>query len=206
MSSKVAICNTALAMLGAPPIRSFDEDNKRARACSSIYEAMRRYLLAKFDWPFARKYTQMQVVVSSETEPVVVPPGFIAYQLPADCVVPRDIGQIGSKDPWYVSGNKLICKSGILYSNFLHYTTDEARAQRFSGTFTQLLATGIAVKIGPSITQDKQLIKELKEQYKLETIEAWEADANIGNNLKFHDNLANSHGFVHPGGFELEDI
>ncbi len=200
MSSKIAICNNALSMLGVAPIRSFDEDNKRARSCSVMYDFMRQYLLVKFDWPFARKYTHLQVVTEIEGLELEIPTGYNAFQLPADCITPRDIAPFGSQDTWEVMGNVVLCETSKGDTVYLHYTRDESRATKFSKTFSLLLATALAVKLGPVLTQDKQLIKELKEQYKLETIEAWESDANIGRFNREYDNDPKNHKFVYPDG------
>ena len=201
MSSKIAICNTALGMLGASPIRAFDEDSKRARACDVMYETVRKYLLAKFDWPFARTYAKLQAVDVEGPPEIIVPSGYVMYQLPADCITPRDIAPLGSKDVWQVLGNTILVKSTTTdVTYYLYYTKDESKATFFSSTFESLLATALAVKLGPAITQDKALVRELKDQYRLETIEAWESDANIGTKTHMYDNDPDNSTFVYPGG------
>jgi len=203
--SKIGICNIALAHLGAGAIRSFDENNKRARMSEVFFASVRDYLLSKFDWPFARKFKWLQPLNLPEAEQV---PNFFAYQLPNDCRTPRDIHPPGSKDPWEVMGNRLFCKidpsSGEVAG--LYYTVQEVDTTKYSDTFITLLALLLAIRIAPSITQDKELTKTLFAQYDREYRDAWESDANIGNLYREFDEDPNNDTFVSPDGYIATSI
>jgi hypothetical protein len=200
-SSKIGICNIALAMLGADAIRSFDEANKRARMCDVFYESTKNYLLAKFDWPFARKVAKLQAV-DVDALGITVPVGSYAYQLPSDCVTPRDVLPEGSKTPWKIMAKLLYCRtpSGTDEEVLLQYTRKVVDASLFSDVFIDLLALGIAVRLSPSVTQDKKLTAELREQFAFEQLNAWESEANIGNSYRAHDETPANDPFVNPEG------
>lgn len=201
-TSKIGICNLALAHLGADAIRSFDENNKRARMCDIFYEAAREYLLARFDWPFARKTRLLKQVLLDDDEML---PNQYPYQLPSDCVTPRDLMLRGSKEYWYVAGKILWCHYDTDVDVRLYYTAQVTDVLQFSATFKTLLALLIAIRIGPSITQDKALVAALYEQYKVETLDAWESDANIGEDYRKYDEDPNNDSFVSPGGYVSTD-
>ena len=193
--SKIEICNVALAALGADAIRSFDEKNKRARMADVFFDFTRDHLLAKFDWSFARKYAKIQPLSG-----VTTPEGLYAYQIPNDCHTPRDIAPRGSKTRWMVMGNVLYCEtdpdSGM--DVMLYYTYRVIDTSKFPSVFNDLLALGLAVKMGPAITQDKALVGVLTDQFRLEQQNAWEFSANIGNDYREFDEDPNNDSFVYP--------
>ena len=190
--SKVGICNLAFAMIGASAIRDFDESNKRARMAEVFYEPTRDYLLTKFDWPFARKYKKLQRLAASDTD---IPDGLFAFQLPNDCKTPRNIAPYGSRVKWEVYGTSLVAATETAS---LFYTVQEVNPTRFSDTFVHLLSLGLAVKLAPVITQDKQLVATLQDQFIRGQNEAWESDANIGNLYREYDEDPNNDTFVNP--------
>lgn len=192
--SKVGICNLAFALVGASAIRDFDESNKRARMAEVFYEPTRDYLLSKFDWPFARSFKNLQKLSTTDID---VPEGMNAFKLPNDCRTPRDIHPLGSRVKWEVYGSALLTPEE---SVGLYYTKQETNPTRFSDTFVNVLALGLAIKMAPSITQDKQLVQSLVQQYEMAKMEAWESDANIGNMYREHDEDPNNDRFVYPDG------
>ena len=173
--SEVAICNNALAMLGANSIRSFDEDNKRARLCKNLYEVTRDLLLRSYDWPFARGFANLQQL---DTEDVDKPEGMNVFVLPADCLRARDVHPRGSHTPWDVAGNYVFSP---LSSIGLYYTRKEVSTTAFSSTFSSALALTLAYKLAPSLTQDSSLARALFEQVKMDVPEMAAVDANEGN-------------------------
>jgi hypothetical protein len=188
--SDIGICNLALGILGADLIRSFGEKNKRSRMCEVFYYYVRDYLLAKFDWPFARAYKVLQKLDLPIED---LPLGLSGYELPADCMTPRDISPKGSATKWEIMGN-------VLYTNItpvgLYYTRTAVDATAFSTTFANLLATGLAVRLCGPITQDKEMAKTLYARFKQEELDAHESDANIGNDYRSFDENPENDSFI----------
>lgn len=192
--SSIEICNVALGMLGAGSIRDFTEDNKRARMCLAFYTPIRDGLIARFDWPFARRLKKLQQVVT--TEPV--PNGWYAYQLPIDCLTPRDLFPEGSQDKWVIMGQLLLCQRSE--DVYLRYTSRASDSGLFPEPFSGLLAQAMAVQLCMPIAQDKDLYKVLSQQYAWALNEAMENEANIGTEYREADNDANVDTFVTSGG------
>ena len=160
-----------------------------------------------FDWPFARRFAKLQpldneITIGGITTERLVPEGMFAYQLPSDCHNPRDLHPRGSKEPWDVMEDVFYCEidpeSGA--DVLLYYTAAEVDVSKYSRTFANLLALGLAVKMCPSVTQDKGLAAQLGEQFVGEQRDAWESDANIGNNYREPDEDPNNDSFVYPDG------
>lgn len=200
--SKIEICNIALAMLGADAIRSFDEKNKRARMADVFFDFTRDYLLSKFDWPFAKKFVELKPMDDTQVIREDVPEGMFRYKLPSDCHTPRDLSPKGSKDMWFIMGSAMYCSidpdSGSKV--YLYYTRQELDTAKYSPTFSNLLALGLAVKMCAPVTQDKQLQTALQDQFRIEQANAWESDANIGNEYREFDEDPNNDSFVYPDG------
>ena len=197
--SKVHICNLALASLGAASIRSFDEDNKRARMCDTFFDSIVNYHLSKFDWPFAKRFLKIQPLAEQE-----YPDDLVAYSLPSDCKRVTDLHPKGSRDYWEIYGKTLVCKKTIEEGAYIYYTSGEPDVSLFSPTFSNLISLHLAVRIGPAITQDKELVKTLQQQYVFEQKEAYAVDANEGNDYRAHDENPNKDSFVYPEGDFLD--
>jgi len=191
--SKIQICNLALTNLGADSIRSFDESNKRSRTVEAFYETARDYILSQFDWPFAKAFVLLQLLSEVST-----PSGVFAYQLPKDCISPRDIYPLSKKNYWEIFGQMLFCKSSE--EVYLYYTKRVIDPNEFSDAFISLLALWIAVRSAPSIAQDKELANLLIKQFRIEKQECWESNANIGNEYLKYDGDPNNDSFVFPEG------
>jgi len=189
--SKINICNTALALLGEDSIRSFDQPNKRAKMCDTFFDTTRDYLLFSFDWSFARKIAKLQPLAGIETPDHTYP-----YGLPSDCRVVRDLYPRGSKDWWEIVGGMFLCRTPS--DVYIYYTKQATNPAAFSDAFANILALAMAVKMSPAISQDKSLTQVLYNQYKIELREAWEADANQGNNYRAYDESPENDKFVNP--------
>ena len=191
--SKVAISNIALARLGADSIRSFSESNKRARMCDILFDSIRDDLLERFDWPFAKRFVQLNEVTI--TDPI--PTGMVVYQLPNDCKKPRDIHPVGSKIPWFVQNNQLYTQLSEVY---LYYTALTVDTALFSSVFANLLALGMASQMCMAITHDAKMAKQLIALFDNSQYSAWEVDANIGSDYQVGDSDPENDTFVNPDG------
>lgn len=203
-SSKIGICNLALAHIGAESIRSLDETNKRARMADVFYDSSRDYLLSKFDWPFARAVMNLQQAVIPDDQAL---PNLYPYVIPSDCKTPRELWPAGSKNYWEVLGDFIYCRipSASETPVILIYTKQVTDSTKFTDTFRTVLALLIAVRMAPSITQDKALTNALFSQYMAERNDAHESDANIGNTYREYDEDPNNDTFVYPDGRIAEE-
>ena len=93
MADSVAeVCNQALSHLGERGDAVTDIDspsNKQERHCNILYPSARNFVLAAFDWHFARKFIAMSEAVLEDSEHIG---GWTyAYTYPSDCAAPRKI-------------------------------------------------------------------------------------------------------------------
>ncbi len=197
INSKIGICNLALAAIGEDSIRDFDEGNKRARMCDVFYEQMLNYLLGQFDWPFARSRKALQQLAEPSNW---VPDGVYAYAMPSDCHVPLDIYPEGNRQEWEVMGDELYSEidttEGEDVELVLIYTRREVNPTKFSTEFSNLLGLGLAIRICPPMTGDKELTKALAAEFKVAKMDAWGTDANVGNKFLHSDDDPNLDPFV----------
>lgn len=64
----VNICNSALTMIGADIITSFDDETREASVCNQIYETVRDTMLQKFPWRFSLTTTELSRFSSAPAE------------------------------------------------------------------------------------------------------------------------------------------
>lgn len=188
--SDIDICNLALSYVGADTIRTFEENNKRSRLCEIFFGAVKKALLDGFDWPFARKLAGLVAAPTS----VVTPSGWYAYAIPSDCSRIRDLYPPGSRDPWEIIGQYFHC--ALSENVYVYYTVKEIATARFSESFSQLLALGVAVRLAMPITQNRDLYKSLAEDFRLSKMEVWETEANTGNSYRAYNENPNNDTFV----------
>jgi len=191
--AKIDICNLALASIGADLIRSFDDKNKRARMCDVFYDFTLRFLLGKHDWAFARGYATLKEIDLEEFDSEV-PAGQRAFLLPVDCARIQSMLPEGSVNQWEVFGRYLYTPyQGTVRVKYTKIIND---CYLFSEGFINILSLGIAVRLCPSISQDKALTSALYKQYKLELNDLSTDDANIGNGYREYDETPENDSFV----------
>ena len=184
--SEVDIVNMALAMLGANTIRSLNEDNKRARLASIFYPMIRDYVLARFDWPFAKKFEtlkmfeadtdrEMRALIDTE-----VPDGWYPYAKPADCLAPRDVHPIGSREKWIVVRNAILLRRQPDTEPKLWYTAECENTTKFSMQFIYILSLGLASKLASSVAVNVDMAESIVQQWQIEQAIGFGDDANIG--------------------------
>lgn len=194
-TSKIDICNVALNLIGENRIRSFDEDNIRARMCDRLYDSSRNYLMSLFDWPFCRAFKGLQVLDMPEAD---VPTGYIPYQIPSDCVTAIDVHPKGTNIRWFQSGEILYvaCTNAQLY-----YTVRIENSKKFSEQFTNLISEHLASRLCMPIKKDKTFAKELYGVYNSSLNTAQAIEANIGSEYREADERPEKDSFVNPDGY-----
>lgn len=198
MASEVEICNLALTRLGADAIRSFDEDNKRARLSQISYEHTRSLFLEDHEWTFNTKYIQLAQLAT-----VVHPVFSYVYQIPSDCLYARQIldssGRINSRTKWEVFSNHIATD---VEGAWLRYSEEVVVTGRYPYYFVEAIATQIAAELAPAIVQDKTRYDKLVAIASARLAVAKEKDASLGVEYLHRDFDANNDYFVYPPGSE----
>ena len=194
--SEVSICNHALAYLGEEPIRALTEASKRATLCRSLYYDTRDSNLSSFDWSFARKTELLQQVSETHIEGPM-------YQMPTDCLTPLSIYPRGQSRLYFkIMGDKIIIPSWDSTTSsialYLQYTRREDRTALFSSSFIDIFALDLATRLCLPLTQDKDLLKNMRADLRVLRMENEAEDANRGDEYRFTDEDPNVDTFVNP--------
>jgi hypothetical protein len=159
--SKIEIVNKALHHLGVERINDMADNNKRAIVMTDIYDITRKTVLEDHIWPFAKKRAALT--------PLALPPAFgyaYQYNLPSDFLT-------GVKEEndieYFQEGSTILSDSNVLQ---LIYITDLQDVAKFSPGFVEAFALRLAHDSCYSITQSKELMKDLMGRYQLELANA----------------------------------
>ena len=82
MEKKIEICSNALLLLGHKPISSFDEPGAGALLAKNLWETTYRNFLSINTWKFAKKYANLNRVVT----PPLNPQFQYQFQIPSDYI------------------------------------------------------------------------------------------------------------------------
>ena len=185
--SAVDICNMALAMVGGKMIRSLDEDNKRARLCNVFYPMTRDYLLARFDWPFARKIRVLRQLTDEDLVRYAInldtdiPEGWYAYAKPSDCLAARDIEPPGNREKWMEMKGCIMVPKPPEVEVSLRYTAENNNTGDYSMQFISMLSIGVASYLAPAMVgAETPLTQTLLQRWMAEQAIGFGDDANIG--------------------------
>ena len=154
MTSKIAICNTALIALGDSPIAAFPptETTTRAKQCANIYDDVRDSTLRAHPWSCARK----RVILS----PDVAAPAFeFSYQftLPADCLRVLSITENAYIQTDYrIESGKLLCNEAAVYLTYI-WRNDEPAS--YDGLLISALSAAIGARLAYAIPGSASLMQ-----------------------------------------------
>lgn len=192
--SEVEICNLALTRLGADSIRSFDEDNKRARLSQITYKHVRDLFLEDYEWTFNTAYKPL-ALLSNETHPNFT----YVYSMPSNCLYARQIldseGTLSSTVKWEVFYKKIATD---VEDAWLRYSLAITATGYFPMYFVEAVAAQIAVELAPAIVQDKKRQDTLIKMAEARLYQARDKDAELGIEYLFRDNDPTHDTFVNP--------
>lgn len=154
----VEIANTALVMLGAPPITSFSDASTQAQLAERLYDLTRDEVLESRPWTFATKrstLTRASNPTGSEW--------LYSYTLPSDYLrliqINKDeVATIQNK--YAIEGNNLLTDAASVEAIYVARITD---ATLYSPLFVETLTTKLALKMaGPLLQGQKpELVRTL---------------------------------------------
>lgn len=168
--SNVDVCNSALQKVGSPPIASLSETSIKARACSQAFDLVRRDLLSKYDWNFARKRV---VLAPDASQPpfgfkfVFTPPSdYLQAIIPDKRFCPVD---------WQFEGGKILSNMGDTLR--LCYTADMNNASVWPAPFYNAMVCALAADICIQLTEDAGKKQQILTEFVNAVAEAKRANA-----------------------------
>ncbi len=157
MASQIAIANRALTKLGAARIISLGDDNKQARAVSSMWDIVRDAELRAHNWSFS--ITRAALAASVDT-PVF---GFdYQFPFPEDCLRVLTVGEYfpavslsdyrGSDEaPYRIEGRYILSnEAGPMYLRYVSCCED---VTQWDSSFVEAFACRLAAELAEDLTQ-----------------------------------------------------
>lgn len=182
LNSDISICNYALSLIGQRSIRSFDEDNSRARLCKNTYTTAVEVVLSRLDWAFARWVAELRQDPSVTTED-----GYGAYALPADFMTVLDLHPFDTNVPYEQRGGYLI--TPITEVVKLKYTRRISDVSKFATAFKHAVAKLVMAQLaGPLAGASLKEVMSLSEAFEYEIMNVSVIDASVGSKEAKYDN------------------
>lgn len=166
-TSIVAICNRALAKVGANRINQLEDRSPEGRACLETYNPIRLAELRAHVWAFAVKRASLPAL---STTPVFGRAN--AFQLPSDFV------RLAAPDPevnypdldWKIEGQTIVTDDSAPLE--IRYIYDVIDPNLFDALFREALSAALAVELCEKLTQSNTKKQALLQEYALAIREA----------------------------------
>jgi hypothetical protein len=156
-SSKVDVCNMALAELADKPITSLTDATERARLCNQFFDDVMKLVLRDHNWRCAMKRAQLSRL---EAAPAF---GFLyQYELPSDWVrtVDTDLDPNGYK--WTEEDGKLLTDETAVNLRYVYLLDNPAK---WEAQLTECIAAMLACKLTFGLTGKATYKKAMGDLY-----------------------------------------
>jgi len=154
MASEVSISNVALIFLGEKRITAIGENNDRARACNTVFEEVRDFVLEAFPWNCAQHGTELaQIATTPEF-------GFdYQYQIPTspECLAVNYMYESEEGEggyTWRVEGDYVLTDADTCN---IRYTFKQTDVSKMTTRLREAIAARLAVMIAVKVTGKKSL-------------------------------------------------
>lgn len=171
MTSKINICNLALAQLGQSPISSLEQENEKARRLNLFYAPVRDEVLRTHNWAFAGVQAQLLLLEEGADSQ-----GRFVYKYPADALFIRGVfdenhHRLGFEEYFRpdLHSRVLLVPAAQAYVQYTGRITDETL---FDAAFVKSFSLALACDLAVALTADTQLAAQLLQKYTLSLEEA----------------------------------
>jgi hypothetical protein len=172
--SEVAICNGALALLGAESISSLADDAKQAVLCNRWYEQLRDEVLRGYPWNFATRRANLGAPLASNDPRAPVWEWSHGFLLPTDC-----LRVLETRDQVIFR-----VEAGVLYSNdssvYIRYIARIESAAEYDAQFKNALAARLAMALAMPITKSQSMLDAMAALYDRALSDATNTDTQEG--------------------------
>ena len=177
MTSKVSICNLALANVAATSITNIDEESAEAAACRLFYEPTLASLLEIYPWRFAKRTVALAEVTNTKPNKWLK-----AFRRPTGCRKVRRVTDELMLDDTDAAGVPHEIEGSVIFCNlpvaFLEYTADQPDPTKYSALFVEALSWQLAVKLAMPLTRDPKVRADAFQLAQRMTVSAQVHDAN----------------------------
>lgn len=195
VTSEVDICNSALIKLGAEPILSLDDSNKRAEKCKLQYPKLRDEVIASHPWNFAitrATLAQSTYVPAFEFEQAYIIPNDVLRIVKTNLNMPGSVGE----NRWAVEIDPVTNQKVFLTNNLtgedqiaIQYIKRITDVTKYSPNFVEVLATRLAADLAYPIVQQLALSTQMFALYQqlLRDARTFDAQENSVNQVQADD-------------------
>ncbi len=176
MTTKIDICNLALAHLGQAPILSLEQENEKARRLNLFYAPVRDEVLRTHNWAFAAVQEPL-VLLAEESNGA----DRLVYKYPAEALfIRRVFDQTHSRLEFQeffrpdLHSRVLLTASRQARAVYTRRITDE---NLFDAAFIKSFSLALACDLAVSLTADTQLAALLLQKYTRSLEEARRSNA-----------------------------
>lgn len=173
MATDLSICNTALELVGANSINSFQDETRESRLCNQLYVTTRDTLLQQKRWSFTLSIRQLSRLTAAPAEEYNY-----QYQLPSDIL--GIAKNYDSHTHWRIIGDKLhtnVEECSILYQK-------QTGEEEFPPSFVRALEMELAKIFSMSLVQDATFTQLFEDEARKALLRAKSVDGQLGPNLK----------------------
>jgi hypothetical protein len=164
MATSLDIINGALINIGEEPITSINEKKKAGRLVKNRYEIVRREVLRRHPWKCASARAILSPRTTTpafgRTREFSIPPDVIRIWRVVDVSNIQLLQDVTNEDESWRQ------ETDVIISDFpelgIEYVKDEKNVGRFDPLLVQAMSLRLAVDIGYSLTQDKDLRAQLQ--------------------------------------------
>lgn len=176
------ICISALLLIGADEITSFDDSSREARICSQIYEVTKQNLLQSHNWTFSLAYTELSRTTLATTSSEYEHGWIYEYTLPPDYL--RMIRKDNLANDYKIVGDKLYSNDNEVH---VLYQYDVSESE-FPSYFTRALEMEMAKLLASALLQDDTAIDIFSKLALRELIRAKGVDSQNSPSAEIPDN------------------
>lgn len=193
MSSKIEICNLALARIGQGIINNLDEFSPQAEQCRLHYASTRDALLREFPWNFSTRNILLAAAADKE-----VPGWLYIYQHPLKVLWVRKLFTVDDTEPEIphqyeivsTDSEKLICCD--LYQAYAKCTMSVENEELFDPSFVEAFSYKLALALAMPLTNSSSRTQEVFSMYQQAIVSAKLAGAVEGGPKKHTNQQARS--------------
>lgn len=160
MSSKVQICNLALAMLGAARITSLSDNTTEAKLCNTLFDDLADEVMIESPWAST---VRRAVLAQTTNDPTY---GFDEeYQLPTNpfCLRVLSINnEAAGVIPFSIESDKLLISADAVSIKYIARITD---TQSYGTALTRAMVARLAAELAYPITGSAAVSSQMYEKY-----------------------------------------
>ena len=170
-NSPIDVCSSALILIGAEPITSFEDGNNEALVASNLYEDVARSALVNTRWRFATNQATLNRLSEAPTGRYDA-----AYQLPSGWLMTHAVTVNDFIIEYQTYGNKIFADTSISDQLVLDYTY-RADEVDWPSYFVMAVQFELASIFAAALARDAQLSQLMNQQSQLSMMRARNLDS-----------------------------